>query len=403
MANLTRCVVVGASLAGLRAVEALRRAGYDGAITMVGAEAHLPYDRPPLSKEILAGKWEPERAGLRESGSYAELDVDLRLGLEATALDPGARELQLDGGGRLPFDGLIIATGARPRMLPNTPDLAGIYTLRTLDDCRALRGEFEAGPRVVVVGAGFIGAEVAATARGRGLDVTLLEALPVPLARALGEEMGEACADLHREHGVDLRCGVSVAGFDGAGRVERVRLADGATVAADVVVVGIGMTPNTSWLESSGLPLRDGVVCDATCAVAPGIYAAGDVARWDNPLFGEEMRVEHWTNAVEQGAAAAENLLAGPEGARPFAPVPFFWSDQYDTKIQYVGSSRADDEVRVVHGSVRENRFVAIYGRNGRIMAALTFNWPRLLLDYRRLIGERASWDDALAHAAEVG
>ena len=403
MANLSRYVVVGASLAGLRAVEALRRAGYDGAITMVGAEAHLPYDRPPLSKEILAGKWEPERAGLRESESYADLDVDFRLGLEANGLDPRARELQLDGCGRLPFDGLIIATGARPRVLPNTPDLAGIYTLRTLDDCRALRGEFEAGPRVVVVGAGFIGAEVAATARGRGLDVTLLEALPVPLARALGEEMGEACAALHRDHGVDLRCGVSVAGFDGAGRVERVRLADGATVAADVVVVGIGVTPNTSWLESSGLPLRDGVVCDATCAVAPGIYAAGDVARWDNPLFGEEMRVEHWTNAVEQGAAAAENLLAGPERARPFASVPFFWSDQYDTKIQYVGSSRADDEVRVVHGSVRENRFVAIYGRNGRIVAALTFNWPRLLLDYRRLIGERASWDDARAHAAEVG
>ena len=398
-ASLQRCLVVGASLAGLRAVEALRRGGYEGALTLVGAEERLPYDRPPLSKEILAGAWETERAVLRSPESYAELDVELRLGRAAAALELRERRVRLVDGEVLPFDGLIIATGAAPRTLPDTPALAGIYTLRTLDDCLALRREFEAGPRLVVVGAGFIGSEVAATARGRGLEVTVLEALPAPLVRGLGEEMGAACAQLHWDHGVDLRCGVQVAGMDGSERVERVQLADGTAVAADVVVVGVGVTPNTGWLESSGLELRDGVVCDANCAAAPGVYAAGDVARWYNPLFEETMRVEHWTNAGEQAAAAAANLLAGAEGAQPFAPVPFVWSDQYDTKIQFVGQARPGDEVRVVEGTVAENRFVAIYGRGGRIVAALTFNWPRRLLDYRMRVAQRGSWEEALNQA----
>jgi NADPH-dependent 2,4-dienoyl-CoA reductase/sulfur reductase-like enzyme len=389
--------VVGASLAGLRAVETLRHEGFDGRLVLVGAEPVLPYDRPPLSKQVLAGEWDVERTVLRPADDYAPLALDLRLGRAATALDLGAREVLLDDGERIAFDGLVISTGSVPRRLPGTPELAGIHVLRTLDDCLAIRAELDARPRVVVVGAGFIGAEVAATCRGRGLQVTLLEALPVPLARALGAEMGSACAQLHHDHGVDLRVGVSVAGFTGTGRVERVVLSDGTGVEADLVVVGVGVAPACGWLAGSGLDLADGVVCDATCSTAvPGVVAAGDVARWHNPLFGVDMRVEHWTNAAEQAAAAAAALLAGGR-AEPFAPVPYFWSDQYDVKIQYVGVGGPGDEVRVVHGSVAERRFVALYGRGGRLVGALALGRPRLLMAYRRLIAARASWDEALA------
>ena len=232
----------------------------------------------------------------------------------------------------------MIATGASPRRLPGTPALAGIHVLRTLDDCLRLRGELERSPRVAVVGAGFIGAEVAATCRQRGLEVTLLETLPFPLGAAVPAAIGETLAAIHRDAGVTLRCGVRVAGFAGDARVEGVRLADGTLIPADVVVVGIGVAPETRWLEGSGLALGDGVLCDETLATgAPGVVAAGDVARWRNPLFGESMRVEHWTNAVEQAGAAAERLLAGPAAGKPFAPVPFVWSDQYDRKIQIAG------------------------------------------------------------------
>jgi NADPH-dependent 2,4-dienoyl-CoA reductase/sulfur reductase-like enzyme len=403
-AHLKRVVVVGASLAGLRAAEALRDGGYDGEVTVVGSEPHLPYDRPPLSKEVLRGDWEPDRVWLRDPDGYDDLRLDLRLGLTATALDPAEGRVELDGGERLPYDGVVLATGATPRPLPGATELPGVHLLRGLDDCLAIREAFEGRPRVCVVGAGFIGSEVAATARKRGLEVTLVEALPVPLSRALGDEMGSACGELHRDHGVDLRCGVGVEGFEGDGRVERVRLSDGGAVEADVVVVGIGVAPTTGWLESAGLEIRDGVVCDATCAAGPpGVYAAGDLARWHNPLFDREMRVEHWTNAAEQGRAAARALLAGPEGAEPYAPVPFFWSDQYDTRIQFVGAVSPDDEVRVVHGSVEERRFVSLYGRGGRLVGALAFSSPRLLMPYRRLIAQQASWEEALAQAAAKG
>jgi NADPH-dependent 2,4-dienoyl-CoA reductase/sulfur reductase-like enzyme len=397
-------VVVGGSLAGLRAVETLRRLGYEGRIHLVGAEEHLPYDRPPLSKQVLAGTWEPDRIWLKDEDAFASLDVEAHLGRRATDLDLDERAVVLHGGTRLRFDGLLVATGARPRHLPDSADLEGVHVLRTLEDCLSLRRAFDKGPRVVVVGAGFIGSEVAATARTLGLDVTVLEALPVPLETGLGQAMGRVCGQLHRDHGVDLRCDASVAGFDGNGRVERVSLADGSAVEADLVVVGVGVMPNTSWLESSGLTVNNGVVCDERCATgAPGVYAAGDVARWHNPLFDEDMRVEHWTNASDQGVVAAQNLLAGPDGGEPYAPVPYFWSDQYDTKIQLVGHPRPGDEVRVVRGSVEDGRFVAIYGRHGRLRAALAFSSPRPLMAYRRLISERASWDDALAHAASAG
>lgn len=392
--------VVGASLAGLRAAEALRHEGFSGRVILIGAEDGVPYNRPPLSKQVLAGTWEPDRVQLRADGELAALDLDLRLGRRATGLDLGQREVELDGGDRVPFDGLVIATGASPRQLPDTPTLEGIHLLRTLDDCLAMRAELEGGPRVVVVGAGFIGSEVAATCRGRGLEVTILEALPVPLGRALGDEMGAACGLLHRDHGVELRVGIGVTGFEGTDRVEGVRLADETVLAADLVVVGVGVTPNTEWLESSGLEIDNGVVCDETCLAAPGVVAAGDVARWPNTLFDGTMRVEHWTNASEQGTHAARTLLAGPEGAAPFAPVPYFWSDQYDTKIQYVGASGPDDEVRVVYGSVDQRRFVAAYGREGRIVAALGFNAPRVLMKYQALVAKRTGWEDALAEQA---
>jgi NADPH-dependent 2,4-dienoyl-CoA reductase/sulfur reductase-like enzyme len=399
-----RVVVVGASLAGLRTAQALRSGGYEGALTLVGDEEHEPYDRPPLSKQVLAGEWDVDRIALREPGGYDALGIDLRLGRRAVDLDVAGRTVELHGGERLDWDALVVATGARPRVLPGTPDLEGVHLLRTVDDSLALRRALEDGPRVVVVGAGFIGAEVAAVARTRGLDVTVLEALPVPLSRGLGPEMGAACAAVHLDHGVDLRCGVGVAGFEGHDRVEAVRLSDGAAVAADVVVVGVGVSPTTGWLEASGLELRDGVVCDQACRAvdASGVWAAGDVARWPNALFGEEMRVEHWTNAAEQGGAVAANLLAAPDAVQPFAPVPFVWSDQYDAKIQIVGRGRAGDEVRVVHGAVADRRFVALYRRDDRLVGAIGFNMPKLLMGYRRLLRAPCSWADALAHASDV-
>lgn len=401
-----RVVVVGASLAGLSALETLRQEGYEGELIAVGAESTLPYDRPPLSKQVLQGHWEPDKIVLRDQGQYDALGVTWHLGRRATALDVSARTVVLDDGEPLAYDGLVIATGATPRRLPTpnpgaaTSELAGIHVLRTLDECLALRQELESASRVCVVGAGFIGAEVAASARVRGLDVTVLEALPAPLARAFPAEMGAACAGLHLDEGVDLRCGVTVAGFEGEGRVSGVRLGDGSVVEADVVVVGIGVVPETGWLESSGLLLENGVVCDSTCATAaPGVVAAGDIARWPNNLFGETMRVEHWSNAVEQGAAAAKRLLAGPGEAVDFTPVPYFWSDQYDAKIQFLGRCCPTDEVRIVDGSVEDRRFVALFARDGRLFGALAFNRPRLLMAYRKLLAAKTSFEDAIAHA----
>ena len=392
--------IVGASLAGLRAAETLRRDGFDGPITLIGDEAHEPYDRPPLSKQVLAGDWEPDRIALTPSDKLADLDLDLRLGATAAGFDLASRTLRTTGGQTegetLEVDALLIATGARCRTLGQPRE--GVHVLRSLDDCLALRADFDAAPdRVVVVGAGFIGAEVAATARTRGLDVTVVEALSAPLIRVLGPEMGEVCAAVHRDHGVDLRTGVGVEGFDGAGRVERVRLTDGSAVDASVVVVGIGVVPNTEWLEGSGLALDDGVVCDAAGLAAPGVAAAGDVARWPNRRFGEVMRVEHWDNAAAQGAHSARALLGASE---PYEPVPWFWSDQYDRKIQLAGHVRPDDEVRVVAGSVAERRFAALYGRGGRLMGALGFNRPRHVMRYRAMIEQGAAFEEALA--AEV-
>jgi NADPH-dependent 2,4-dienoyl-CoA reductase/sulfur reductase-like enzyme len=294
----------------------------------------------------------------------------------------------------------VIATGARARQLPGTEERSGVFALRTLDDALAVRAAVEAGGRVVVVGAGFIGAEVAASCREGGAEVAMVEPLAAPLARVLGAEMGAVVADLHREHGVELHLGVGVDAIEGEGRAERVRLSDGTVLAADVVVVGIGVIPNVGWLEGNGLDLDDGVLCDATTLVAPGVVACGDVARWPNPLYGEVMRVEHWEHALDMAAHAARRLLAGPDGGEAFAPVPFFWSDQYDRKLQLAGRVRHDDDLAIVAGSVEERRFCALYGRGGRVVGALAMNMPAKVIRYRRQIAEGLGWDEALAAAA---
>jgi len=391
--------IVGASLAGLRAAETLRRDGFGGRISLIGDEPHVPYDRPPLSKQLLAGDWEIDRISLSPTERMADLDLDLRLGQRATALDVASHTVDIEGTTE-EYDGLLIATGASCRTLPGTEGIAGVHTLRTLYDSIAIRDALRSGPRrVVVVGAGFIGAEVAATALGYGLPVTMVEALPVPMGRVLGDTVGDIVAGVHVDNGVDLRCGVGVDEVCGTDRVESVRLSDGTVVEADLVVVGIGVVPNTGWLQGSGLALDDGVVCDETCLAAPDVTAAGDVARWPNPRYGEVMRVEHWDNAVEQGAHAARRLMLSDEEVKPFSPVPWFWSDQYDRKIQLAGRPWPDDEVSLVDGSFEERRFAVIYGRDGCLTAVFGMNRPRQVMQYKGLLERRASWSEALDFA----
>ncbi|MGE7438054.1 NAD(P)/FAD-dependent oxidoreductase [Kitasatospora sp. NPDC001175] len=377
-------LVVGASAAGLTAADALRREGFTGRLTLVGEEPHLPYDRPPLSKQLLAGEWQPREATLRPETELQRLRLELRLGCRAAGLDPLARTVTLTGGERLGYDGLVIATGLRPRRLPFGHDLAGVHVLRTLGDALALRDQLLPGNRAVVIGAGFLGSEIAATARGLGLDVDLVDLEATPLAGQVGPQMGELVADLHRRQGVRLHLRRRVAELTGEqGLVTTVVLDDGTRLPAEVVVVAIGSVPATDWLADSGIPLGDGVLCDPTCQAAPGVYAAGDVANWPHPAAGGRVRLEQRTNATQQAIAAARNLLAGPDGATPYAPIPFGWTDQYDTKIQIHGWAPPDARVEVVDGDPRAGRFVARYLREGRVVGVLGWNSPRALLRYR--------------------
>lgn len=406
--QLEQIVVIGASLAGLRAAETLRSDGFDGKVVVVGAETHRPYDRPPLSKKLLAGEWEPDRIHLRQPDSFDELDVEWRLGVAASRLDLDARRVDLSDGSSLDFDGCIIATGAGCRRLPDQSRHAHVHEIRTLDDSMRLRAEIAGGGRhVVVIGAGFIGLEVAATAKELGNDVTVLEGASAPLIRGLGAEMGAAIGAMHEASGIDIRCDVRVDRLDAAG----VLLEGGELVESDVVVVGIGVVPATQWLDDSGLEIRDGVVCDETLLArrtdgspAPGVYAAGDVLRWPNALFGEEMRIEHWTNAAEQGGAAARNMLAVAAGEtpEPYAPIPFFWSDQADIRIQFLGRAGEGDEVLVGAGSIADGKFLTLYGRDGKLHGALGVNAPRWIMPIRKLLLAGASWDDAVSHAAAL-
>jgi 3-phenylpropionate/trans-cinnamate dioxygenase ferredoxin reductase subunit len=410
-------VIVGASLAGLRAAQAIRKAGHDGRVVMVGAEQHAPYTRPPLSKELLAGEHEADRCAL----PGGDVDVEWRLGTVATGLDLARREVVLApgdegaresgvagrggdegarGGERLGYDRLLIATGSRPRHWPGEPiELDGVHMLRDLDDALALRAALDERPRLAVVGAGFIGCEVAATARKRGLDVTLIDIADHPMT-ALGRAVGARCADLHRAHGVALRLGVGVDGFEGADRIEAVRLADGSRVEADVAVVALGAIPNTDWLADSGLELQPGVVCDATLAArdAQHVFCAGDVAAWPHPMAENGViRIEHWTNAAEQGAAAGRNLLAAPAERAPYDAVPYFWSDQYDVKIQSVGLPARAERVTVLEATPEGDRVVLGGERDGRLVAAIGFNAMRRLAFYRGRLAAMPAFDEVVA------
>jgi len=382
-----RIVVVGASAAGLAAAETLRREGYDGTLTLIGDELLLPYDRPPLSKQFLTGQWESGRLALRDTADLHALGLDLRLGTTATGLDTTARAVRLANGATVPYDGLVIATGVRPRRLPSE----NTHVLRTLHDALALRERLGHGRRLLVVGAGFLGAEVAATASALGTSVTLFEPAAVPLAQVVGTEVGQVFARAHREHGVNLRTGVTVSRVTEVG----VSLSDGEFVEGDEVLVAVGSRPNTEWLADSGLTVDDGLVCDAYCQAAPDIYAAGDVARWHNPLFATTMRIEHRTNATEQAMAAARNLLAAPEARKPFAPVPYFWSDQYDMKIQAYGYLRGHDEVAVVEGDLRERRFVVAYRTGDRLTGVLGVGvTPKTLRGWRQALTSGTPWHE---------
>lgn len=400
--ELNNVVVVGASLAGLRAVETLRQEGFEGTITVIGDEPHTPYDRPPLSKKVLAGEWEAERIQLRSPEVFDEIRADWRLGVAVTGLDLGARTVALADGSSVAFDGLIIATGTRCRRLPGQPD--GVHELRTVDDSLALRDAIAGGGRkVVVIGAGFIGLEVAATASGLGNEVTVLEGAEAPLIRGLGPEMGRIIGELHEADGITIRCGVTVDSL----AADVVTLGGGEEVAADVVVVGIGVTPNTEWLDGSGLSLDNGVRCDSSLRALGTdaiVFAAGDVARWAHPLFGEEIRIEHWTNAAEQGAIAGANLLAvaADEEPSPYDAVPFVWSDQASHRIQFIGRSDAGDAVALTGGSVEEGKMLALYGRDGVLRGALGVSAPRWVMPFRAAVAERMPWVDALEFATEL-
>ncbi len=384
-------VIVGASLAGLRAAQAVRRGGHEGELVVVGAEARGPYTRPPLSKELLAGDHEPEQCGFDHSG----VDADWRLGARASALDTEARRV-IVADDPVEYERLIVATGASAREWTGPgADLAGLHSLRDVDDALALRDAIGAGTRLVVVGAGFIGCEVAATASKRGARVTLLDVAPRPIG-PVGAEVGERCAALHSDHGVDVRMDCGIAGFAGDGRLQAVELADGTSIPADVAVVALGAVPNTGWLEGSGLVLeRGGVLCDATLTAVgvPDVLCAGDVTSWPHPLAGGEVvRVEHWTNAAEQGAAAGRNALVDPADRVPYEAVPYFWTDQYDVKLQAAGFPARAEQVHLLEQD--GDRFVAVGERDGRAVSAVTWNAPRRLMLYRRALAGAPTVDE---------
>jgi NADPH-dependent 2,4-dienoyl-CoA reductase/sulfur reductase-like enzyme len=394
-----RIVVVGASLAGIRTVQALRRRGHDGEIVLVGNEPGtadgVASDRPPLSKEFLA---EPATAAppLVTAAALRDLGVE-HVHARATDLDLDGRRVVLHGGEGVAFDALVVATGSTPRSLPGVEPRPGVHVLRTAADAGALRAASAGRPPVVVVGGGFIGAEVAWSLSRLGCPVTLVEPLPALMVRGLGVELGGTLTRRHAEAGIDVRTGIGVSGIEGTDRVEGVRLTDGSRLDAGVVVLGLGTVPDTGWLADSGLDLRDGVVCDERLAArgVDGVHAVGDVVRWWHPRYGEDVRVEHWSNAVETAGVVAANLTGTPA---VHDSVPYVWSDQLGSRLQVYGRVRPQDEVRVVHGDL-EGSFVALTGGEGRLQAAVGFGATRRLLPFRKLLVAGSAWEDALAAA----
>jgi 3-phenylpropionate/trans-cinnamate dioxygenase ferredoxin reductase subunit len=371
-------VIVGAGLAAWSAASTLRTEGFDGRIVLVGAEEHLPYDRPPLSKEYLRGEVDRDKVFLGGDVWYAENEIETWLASRVQTIVPAGRRVQLTDGRELCYDKVLVATGGRPRAL-DVPGrhLDGVFYLRSLEDADAIRHAFEQGTRLGIVGGGFIGAEVAAAARRKGLEVTLVEALSEPLANALGSEMGHICGSIHRDEGVEVRTNEIVVALEGRDRVTAILTSTGAFIRCDVVVVGVGIVPNVEVLERSGVDVRGGVVVDELCQTAvEGVYAAGDVARHRHPLFGE-IRVEHWQNALNQGAAAARSMLGIAE---PYADVHWFWSDQYDHNLQYAGFATNWEEV-VVRGSIVDRDFISFYLKGGKVKAVFAVNRGR---DVRR-------------------
>lgn len=397
---MERVVIVGAGLGGFRTAESLRAAGFAGSITLVGDERHEPYDRPPLSKQVLAGQWPEERAALHR-GELADLDLSWHPGRSAVSVDDAG--VDLEDGTRLRFDALVVATGVRPRRLPGQPDHPELHILRTLDDCRGLRDSLSRARSLLVVGAGFIGAEVAATARTAGLEVTMLEALPVPFGRVLGEQMGQLCAQLHTEHGVTVRCGVQLRDLvDDDGGIAA-RLADGNTIHADCAVVGIGTVIDDGWLAELEVPTAGGLRCDVAGLVegTGNVYAVGDIAAWRHPTVGDQPRIEHWTSATEQAAVVAQRI-AGKPITRQADAVPYFWSDQYGLTLQLVGRPELATSVEVLHDPGMVKGTVAGYFADGRLVAVLAFQTPRLLNRYRKLVAAGAGEHEVWSTAADL-
>ncbi|MBV9417549.1 MAG: FAD-dependent oxidoreductase [Solirubrobacterales bacterium] len=396
---MRRLVIVGASLAGLRAAQAARKAGFDGELVMIGEERHRPYTRPPLSKELLAGEHTVDRIAL----PCDELGVQWRLGVPAESRDRGRRRIVLSDGDEVEYDRLILATGSRPRRWPGAgAELAGVHVLRNVDDALALRAAFDDRPRVAIVGAGFIGCEVAQTARKEGLEVTLIDVAPTPML-PLGPELGRWCADLHGDHGVDVRLGTGVAGLLGDGRVEAVELSNGERVPADVVVVGLGAVPNVEWLAGSGLQIDSGLQCDATLTAVgdPDILGAGDIVAWPHPLAdGAMIRIEHWTVAAEQGQLAGRNALLAPDERKPYVSPPYFWSDQYDVKIQSLGLPGRAEGVELLESSPDRARLVYGAERDGRLVGIIASNAARRLGTYRMALEDPPPFDELRATVA---
>jgi NADPH-dependent 2,4-dienoyl-CoA reductase/sulfur reductase-like enzyme len=392
-------VVVGSSIGGVRTSQALRSEGFDGRVVLVGEESQLPYDKPPLSKKFLTGEWDVDRVLLLTAETAAKDDIELRLGSRATRLDVAERTVHLADGTSLRYDSAVIATGASARPSPWRPE-SGVHVIRTLDDSRQLHAHLMGGGPVVVVGGGFIGAEVAASVRGLGHEVTVIDPLPTPIGRVVGPEIGQFFSELHHRHGVATRFGVGVEAVEGSAGDLRVRLTDGSVLYVATVVVGIGAVPNDDWLADSGLPIDNGVLCDqySRALDAPDIYAVGDVAHWFHPGHREYVRVEHWTNAVEQGVCAAHNI-ARPDDLRAYHPVEYVWSDQYDWKAQIVGRPNRGTRHEIVGSLSGESpRAAVLYtDETGRLWGAVTVNWPKALVQCRRLVTEGATFGDALA------